>query len=387
MAAEDFHGWTKMGDRLGVGGQSEVFLVRSPKQQLERQNVLSEIQAGVSRGELEKLGNSLRSFANLDSPSELGALKVFKIAPKGTSLEPPPGFEPIQRLKNEISALKEGFPGLPKLLDYDEDQRWIITEYFPEGTFEHQPLKYRGRVRSALKAFRSLVQTVAAIHAKNYVHRDIKPANVFIRNDGLVLGDFGIVYIPDTADRVTRPDERVGPRDYMPDWGNLGARLENVQPNFDVYMLGKLLWSMVDGRSRLPREHHRNPKYDFDLTRTFPNDPHMHIVNRILDKCVVEHPSDCRLSADDLLSMVDKFLLSLDQGGQLLTHGVPRPCHVCGVGFYQFRLLPNNLPDKPIGLRLWAVGTGESQMWSVHPWACDNCGHVALFTQAPPSGN
>lgn len=36
-------------------------------------------------------------------------------------------------------------------------------------------------------------------------------------------------------------DERVGARDYMPQRGDLGGRLEDVHPNFDVYMLGELL--------------------------------------------------------------------------------------------------------------------------------------------------
>jgi hypothetical protein len=45
----------------------------------------------------------------------------------------------------------------------------------------------------------------------------------------------------------------------MPQWGDLGERLEHVQPNFDVYMLGKLLWCMVSGRLKLPREYHKKP--------------------------------------------------------------------------------------------------------------------------------
>ncbi len=177
-------------------------------------------------------------------------MKVFKILPEGSTLSPPPGskeFEAIARLKNEIAALGRGLPGLPKLLDLNQGERWIVTEYFPELTLEHHPLKYKGKVAPALKAFRSLVQTVALLHKEGYVHRDIKPANVFVRKDDeLVLGDFGLVYLPNARDRVTLTGERVGPRDYMPPWANLGARHENVHPKDDVYMLGKLLWSRSD---------------------------------------------------------------------------------------------------------------------------------------------
>jgi serine/threonine protein kinase len=134
--------------------------------------------------------------------------------------------------------LGRGISGLPKLLDFNEAERWIVTEYFPERTLEHHPHKYRGKVGPALEAFRSLVQTVAMLHREAYVHRDIKPANVFIRNDDeLVLGDFGIVFLPNALDRVTQTGERVGPRDYMPPWANLGTRHEKVHPKDDVYML------------------------------------------------------------------------------------------------------------------------------------------------------
>jgi len=83
---------------------------------------------------------------------------------------------------------------------------------------------------------------------------------------------------------LTRTHERVGPRDYMPQWADLGERHEKVQANFDVYMLGKLLWCLLVGRLKLPREYHRRP--GFDLTSIFPKDMHVHLINSILDKCL-----------------------------------------------------------------------------------------------------
>lgn len=194
-----------------------------------------------------------------------------------------------------------------------------------------------------------------------------------------MLGDFGIVYIPDMQDRVTRTGERVGPRDYMPQWANLGVRHENVQPNFDVYMLGKLLWSMIDGRALLPREYHRHPEHDFDLTKSFPNDPHMHLINLILDKCVVEQARQCLSGAQDLLLVVDEVLGIIERGGQLLEDDVPRPCHVCGKGHYQPEILREN---NAVGfLRLWFSGASATDIATlgVRPFVCGNCGHVEFF--------
>jgi hypothetical protein len=97
-------------------------------------------------------------------------------------------------------------------------------------------------------------------------------------------------------------------------------------------MLGKVLWCMVAGRLKLHREDFRDPR--LDVTRLFPNDPDMHIVNRILEKCVVTREEDCLWSALDLLPMVEAFSSMVQRGGQLLKEGVPRPCRVCGQGFY-----------------------------------------------------
>ncbi|MGO9516306.1 MAG: protein kinase domain-containing protein [Candidatus Korobacteraceae bacterium] len=231
----------------------------------------------------------------------------------------------------------------------------MVTEYFPQRSLEHNTHKYEGKPALALKAFRSLVETVARLHDEGVVHRDIKPANVFVGNhDELILGDFGIVFLPNQPNRLTRTNESVGPHDYMPPWSDVGGRLENVQPNFDVYMLGKLLWCMVSGRLLLQREWFDRP--DNDISLMFRDDPHAYMINVILGKCVVEDPKQCLSSARDLLLIVDTYLSVIDRGGQLLKDGVPRPCHVCGYGFYE--RLPLQMNSQGHVLRLWRVGTG-----------------------------
>jgi serine/threonine protein kinase len=366
---------------LGGGGQSDVFLVRSPNRAAERATLVAKVQQHAGGCRIDgaaDLAEAVWNYARPEVPSELGALKVFKIRPESSTLPPPPGskeFEAIVRLKNEITALSRDLPGLPKLLGSNEGERWIVTEYFPKRTLEDHPLKYKGKVAPALKAFRSLVQTVAILQKEGYVHRDIKPANVFVRKDDeLVLGDFGIVYLPNAQHRVTLTGERVGPRDHMPSWANLGGRHENVHPRDDVYMLGKLLWSMLDGHAVLPREYHKHPEYEFDLTKTFPNEPHMHLINAILDKCIVEQADQCLPGAQELLPWIDEVAGIIE--------GVPRPCHVCGKGFYQTVSLRDNPQNKPLGLRFWVMGTGDISTIPANPLACDYCGHIELFTTA-----
>jgi serine/threonine protein kinase len=369
QAQVKYGGWEQI-EPLGAGGQSEVFLVRNPARVSERQKLLNELTAysrGLDNDAAARFADASWTYSRPDLRSDLGALKIFKTRAAGSKAEQ----QAVERLKSEIRVLKEARPGLLKLLDSNEDERWIITEYYPQGSLERNLLKFKGNPAAALKACRSLVQAVAAIHQEGIVHRDIKPANVFLTDeDQLVLGDFGIVFLPDQDDRVTFTEERVGPRDYMPPWSNTGERLEKVQPNFDVYMLGKLLWCMVAGRLKLNREYYRTP--DCDLTLMFPDDPHMHIVNKILDHCVVERPENCLPFASELLLVVDTYLQVIDRGGQLLQKDVPRPCRVCGQGFYKRENSPGGF------IRIWVSGS-ETAKLPVQSFTCDKCGHVELF--------
>jgi serine/threonine protein kinase len=271
--------------------------------------------------------------------------------------------------------LKQNRPGLLKLLSSNEAEQWIVTEYRPEGTIERAPFRYKGRVAQALKAFRSLVETVASLHKDKIIHRDIKPANVFFgKDDSLVLGDFGIVFLPDLAERLTVTEERVGPRDYMPQWGDLGGRLENVHTNFDVYMLGKLLWCMVAGRLKLPREYYNRPT--FDLAHMFPNDqPAMKLINRILDRCVVEDPESCLNSAVQLLGHVDEALATVERPVPMLnpdTAAPQLPCRMCGKGFYQSR-------QETLHVRNSA---GHDTL--LRPFVCNVCTHFEFFAPGNP---
>ena len=188
----------------------------------------------------------------------------------------------------------------------------------------------KGNALASLLALVPLLRTVAELHQSGIVHRDIKPQNIFIGNsEELLLGDFGIVFLPNLPERLSFTNESVGPRDFMPPWIFLGPQPGPINPTFDVYMLGKVLWCMVSGRMKLHREDFREP--ELDVTRLFPNDPHMYVIDLILEKCVVTRERDCLGSASDLLLMVEKFVYMMQRGGQLLKTGISRPCRSVAV--------------------------------------------------------
>jgi len=317
---------------------------------------------------VDRLALSLTAYARADDVSELGALKMFKIGQGDTETA-----EALGRLNNETTVLRQNRPGLVKLLAADEKEKWIVTEYMPHGTLDGQPALYKGDALRALRAFRSLVETVVGLHKDGYVHRDIKPANVFLaEHDRLVLGDFGIVFIPEHRERLTVTNERVGPRDYMPQWADIGERLEKVHTNFDVYMLGKLLWCMVTGRLKLPREYHNRPAYD--VKGMFPDDPSMTLIAAIIEKCVVEEPDECLPSAAELLPLVDEQLAVVERGGQVLTNGEPKHCRMCGKGLYhKVKLDPNVVGSSVVNL------TMAGKPIDLSMFVCDRCYHAEFF--------
>ena len=267
-----------------------------------------------------------------------------------------------------------------KLLDSNDDEGWIVTEYCHQGTLERHLSKYKGNAELALKAFSSLVHTVAELHKDPVVHRDIKPQNIFVGpQEELLLGDFGIVFLPDQAERLSFTGESVGPRDFMPPWVFHDERPE-INPAFDVYMLGKALWCMVTGKLKLHREYFREPQ--FDVTKLYPHDPDMHMINDILEKCVVPREKDCLPSAQDLLLIVRTLAYTAERGGQIWRDGVPRPCRVCGIGSYEEQYKQGRDPSASIAVALNRFVNNVDQhigALRMKPFICDKCGHVQLF--------
>ena len=66
-----------------------------------------------------------------------------------------------------------------------------------------------------------------------------------------MLADCGLAFRLESQERLTMTFENVGTRDFQPPW-SYGMRLADVQPNFDVFSLAKVLWTMVSGRPKFP---------------------------------------------------------------------------------------------------------------------------------------
>src|ERR1017187_7317503 len=151
MSIPDYGGWEII-RQLGEGGQGKVLLVRSPIRAGERRAANAAIQSTVARlvglGEAskhelaaQKLADSVAAYSRPEAPDELGALKQFKMPPQGAG-----AAEAIQRFRNEIKALKmvEGDAGALRVLEFDADEYWMITDYHGAGSLSRYPGMFKG---------------------------------------------------------------------------------------------------------------------------------------------------------------------------------------------------------------------------------------------------
>lgn len=371
----------QLGD-LGRGGQGTVTKVLDtqssrPKVELTRDlvNVLKALTSPQQNLErLEEyhnfLNKVLREFVNRESTALYGALKILHHPDQARD-----SALANERLKREISSMQLcKHPNLIELFDANETEQWYVSRFYSGGTLVDNLDRYRGNVLKSLQAIRGLVAGVAKIHEAGMVHRDIKPHNIFIgSDDALVLGDFGLVYFEDSSHtRLSETIGNVGSRDWMPPWA-MGMRIEELTPTFDVFSLGKVLWSMISGQRVLNLWYYDRPQ--FNLVTMFPESPSMLLANKIFQECVVQEHEHCLPSAADLLTEIDSRISQIERGGSVLRDNVVRHCRVCGTGRYELLVKGDGDSDTADNLG-FSFGGGRH---SFKVFACDYCGHVQQF--------
>ena len=242
---------------LGAGGQGKVFEVIRKTELLgyESETISSLINVTASSKDPKQRHQNLKSFKNnfaklleLDKPENHRALKVLHKPSEARDLH-----LAKKRLEKEISVMAENFhPNLLKIIEYDKEFDWYVSQFYPDGSLDRKTDLFKGDLYSTLKAIRPIIEAVGILHQKGYVHRDIKPHNIFLDNNNLILGDFGLIYFTDPQKtRISATYENVGSRDWMPGWA-YSLRIEDVKPTFDVFSLGKVIWSLLSGKPILP---------------------------------------------------------------------------------------------------------------------------------------
>lgn len=150
----------------------------------------------------------------------------------------------------------------------------------------------------------------------------------------------------------------------------MGIKIEEIRPSFDVFTLGKLLWSMVSGQPKLQLWYFDKPQ--FNVQKLFPETPFIEFVNPILAKCVVENEDNCLADAGLLLKEIDNVLSQISVNADIISPTVQRKCKVCGLGNYSLIVDRNGIDLQNFGIT--AAGNRSMKVF-----ACEHCGHVQLF--------
>ncbi len=365
-------------EEIGEGGQGKVIRVLDKQKFQFDLSILTEAIAdirGNRRSEelKEKIRKGIAKIARAENPMNHGALKILHSPNEARNFE-----DAEDRLKRELEAMEQAdHPNLLKIKDLNFQEKWFVSKYYKNGTLQDRSDWYTGQVKRALTAIRPVVEGVATLHARQIVHRDIKPENIFIdENEQLVLGDFGLVFFEDQEHtRLSGTYENVGSSAWMPPWA-MYMLIEKVSPSFDVFSLGKTIWSMVSSKSLLPFWFHQ--KEEFNLEILFPDRPEMTLLNDLLNKCIVEDEENCLENAGLLLNEIDDLLSALRLGADPMSDS-ERPCRVCGFGKYQLKV--NNRDERydTTIYNLFGVrGAPGGQTFKI--FVCDNCGNIQIFS-------
>jgi serine/threonine protein kinase len=164
--------------------------------------------------------------------------------------------EPYQRFVREIEFLRDhqDIPGLLLLLDAHlpdrpdkTDQPWLAM---PIATPIAQALEGRP-LTHVVAAAAAIADTLARLqHESGIAHRDIKPGNLYELDGRWLIGDFGLIAVPD-AKSLTQDGRQVGPAHYTAYEMILNPATADPHPA-DVYSLGKTLWVLATGQAFPP---------------------------------------------------------------------------------------------------------------------------------------
>ena len=367
--------WEEIGD-IGEGGQGKVIRVFDRQKVQLDLSILTEAIAEMTNNRRdvklhEKIRQGIARIVRAENPVNHGALKILHSPNEARNFE-----DAEDRLKRELEVMGQAdHPNLLKVEDLNLEEKWFVSKYYSNGTLQDRSDWYTGQVKRALTAIRPVVEGVATLHAGKIVHRDIKPENIFIdENEQLVLGDFGLVFFEDQEHtRLSGTYENVGSSAWMPPWA-MYMLIEKVNPSFDVFSLGKTIWSMVSSKSLLPFWFHQ--KEAFNLEKMFPDRPEMVLLNDLLNKCIVEDEENCLENAGLLLNEIDSLLSALRLGADPMSDS-ERPCRVCGFGKYQLEV---NNRDRYSYRNIQNFGFNPAGERAFKVFVCDNCGNVQLFS-------
>jgi serine/threonine protein kinase len=203
--------------------------------------------------------------------------------------------EPYQRFAREIEFLRthQDVPGLLPLLDAHlqdqpskNDQPWLAR---PIATPIARALAGRP-LADVVGAVAAIANTLARLQRDfDIAHRDVKPGNLYQLDGSWLIGDFGLVAIPD-ANGLTMEGRPVGAAHYTAYEMIINPGTAN-RHLADIYSLGKTLWVLATDLGFPPEGHQPVGTRGFEIGDFRPH-PRSGLLDQEADLMTRLHPEE-----------------------------------------------------------------------------------------------
>jgi len=236
-----------------------------------------------------------------DGYGRQGALKVL--------LDYRIGSVAYQRFAREIRTVQSlGIqPGIIEIWEAhlpDEprkrDRAWYVMPLAVplERALQGQPVQH------VVEAVAQIAEALASLHGSDTAHRDLKPGNLLWLEGNPVIGDFGLVHVPDETS-LTETGRVPGSFGYIADEIMVEQESSDFRPA-DVFALAKVLWKLlVDGATYPPQGSLRADGGPHSLARNLTV-PHADALDRILERATA--PVSERLSMSAFAAELREWL-------------------------------------------------------------------------------
>lgn len=238
----------------------------------------------------QKLGEGGNSVVYVATRPELAGPVALKVINERRVEQ-----ESYQRFLREVEFMTthRSTPGLLPLLDSylperptRSDRAWLAT---PVATRIDEALA-EGSLDEVVGAVEAIARTLAALQEQfDVAHRDIKPGNLYRLAGEPLIGDFGLISLPE-VNELTKEGRQMGPANFIAfEMIEIPAGADAHLA--DVFSLGKTLWVLATGQRWAPLGHQPVGSSGWTIGDFRPH-PHSRELDQLVDRMTRLRPSD-----------------------------------------------------------------------------------------------
>lgn len=207
------------------------------------------------------------------------------------------GGDGRERFRREVD-LQQGdladVPGLLPVLDASdeaEDRPWLVmpvAEPLDDALADAE-------LPELLAAVADIADVLSALHVRGYAHRDVKPGNLYRYKHRWVVGDLGLVDLPEPSP-LTVGRKALGPKWFLaPEMLEDPERAEGAPA--DVYSLAKTLWVLLTrGKFPPPGTHLRTVAAL--RPSSYVQHPRVAFLDRLIERATAHEPRERPTAAE-----------------------------------------------------------------------------------------